>query len=54
MGGDGGQPRGKGEGRPSMGGRGGGVVAMKGQKGGKATTRVSLREKETTPQMTLT
>jgi hypothetical protein len=34
MGGDGGQPRGKGEGRPSMGGRGGG--GHEGAKGGKS------------------
>jgi hypothetical protein len=43
-GGEGGQPRGKGEGRPSVwGGRQG--AAKKGQKGERATTRVSLREK---------
>jgi hypothetical protein len=38
-------PRGKGEGRPSVGGKGGGVAAKKGQKGERATTWVSLREK---------
>jgi hypothetical protein len=43
MGGEGGQPRGKGEGRPSVEGRG--VAAKKGQKGERATTRVSLWEK---------
>jgi hypothetical protein len=46
MGGEGDQPRGKGEGRPSVGGGGRkGGAAKKGQKGEKATTRVSLREK---------
>jgi hypothetical protein len=46
MGGEGSEPRGKGEGRPSVWGekRGGGA-AKKGQKGERVTTRVSLREK---------
>jgi hypothetical protein len=44
MGGEDDQPRGKGEGRPSVGGERG-WAAKKGQKGKKATTRVSLREK---------
>jgi hypothetical protein len=45
MRGEGGQPRGEGKGRPSVwgGGRKGG--GQEGQKGEKATTRVSLREK---------
>jgi hypothetical protein len=43
MGGEGGQPRGEGKGRPSVWGkkRGG----QEGQKGERATTRVSLQEK---------
>jgi hypothetical protein len=45
MGGEGGPPRGKGDGRPSVCGGGRGVAAKKGQKGERATTRVSLREK---------
>jgi hypothetical protein len=44
MGGEGGQPRGKGEGWPSVWGEKGGA-AKKGQKGERVTTRVSLREK---------
>jgi hypothetical protein len=43
MGGEGGQPRGEGKGRPSVGGRKGGD--QEGAKGEKATTRVSLWEK---------
>jgi hypothetical protein len=43
MGGEGDQPRGKGEGRPRVWGRKG--AAKKGQKGERANTRVSLREK---------
>jgi hypothetical protein len=46
MGGEGGQPRGEGKGRPSVwggGGRGGG--GQEGQIGERTTTRVSLREK---------
>jgi hypothetical protein len=46
MGGEGGQPRGEGKGRPSVCGGGEKVGATKkGQKGERATTRVSLREK---------
>jgi hypothetical protein len=44
MGGEGGQPRGKGKGRPSVWGEKGGA-AKNGQKGERVTTRVSLREK---------
>jgi hypothetical protein len=43
MGEEGRPAKGKGEGRPSLGGKG--VAAKKGQKGEKATTSVSLREK---------
>jgi hypothetical protein len=41
---EGGQPRGEGKGRPSVLGRKGG--GQEGQKGERATTRVSLREKQ--------
>jgi hypothetical protein len=44
MGGEGGQPRGDGKGRPSVWRRERGGD-QEGQKGEKATTRVSLREK---------
>jgi hypothetical protein len=44
MGGEGGQPRGEGKGRPSVCGEKGGG-GQEGQKGKRATTRVSLREK---------
>ena len=43
MGGEGGQPRGEGKGRPSVWGEKGGQPRR--AKGEKATTRVSLREK---------
>jgi hypothetical protein len=44
MGGEGGQPRGEGKGRPSVWGREGGGRPRR-VKGERATTRVSLREK---------
>ena len=43
MGGEGGQPMGEGKGRPSVCGEKGG--GQEGQKGERATTRVSFREK---------
>jgi hypothetical protein len=56
MGGEGRPAKGKGEGRPSVAvEKGGGVVAKKGQKGGKRPPLGFLcGRKETTPQMTLT
>jgi hypothetical protein len=45
MGGEGRPAKGKGGGATKCGGEGGGVAAQKGQKGERATTRVSLREK---------
>jgi hypothetical protein len=55
MGGEGRPAKGKGEGRPSVAVEKGGVVAKKGQKGGKRPPLGFLcGRKETTPQMTLT
>jgi hypothetical protein len=45
MGGEGGQPRGEGKGRPRVWGEKGGGGGQEGQTGERATTRVSLREK---------
>jgi hypothetical protein len=54
MGGEGQPAKGKGEGRPSVGGERGGVAAKKGQKGKRPPLGFLCARKETTPQMTLT
>jgi hypothetical protein len=53
MGGEGGQPRGEGKGRPSVGGGGRGV-AKKGNRGKGPPLGFLCGRNETTPQMTLT